>query len=897
MNGHDNKGNIIMTRLTRSLLSSLMIAIVVMAGATPARTEEAAKRIAILPFHVVSETDLSYLSEQIPDTLSRQLKRDGGVVVDAGPLLGAVGEKGTVDTALLSKTAASANIDHVIWGELTQAGETYRLDATLFDVRKDSSTPLSSEGKGVETLISTVGDMALKVGSRIFSFETISEVKVEGNRRIEADAILRVVRTKAGDRLQNDALTRDMKTIYRMGYFQDIKVVADHQEDGTAMVIFRVEEKPTIRNVLVKGNHVFDDEKVKKNVTLSKGAIFNTGSLNTSIKQIESLYNEKHYYKTKVSYRLIDVENNQADLEFTIEEGEKIWIKEIAIEGNSFFSDKKIRKMIKTKEKGFLAWLTSSGTLEMADLNVDMAMINAEYQRNGFIDCRVADPEVEYKGKWIYITVKIEEGHRYTLGKVDVAGDILDTKEALLDWLQVGGDEFVNREKVQNDVVLLTDIYSNEGYARAAVVPDIRRNKEEGVADVTYRVTKGRLVSFDKIIITGNTVTRDKVIRRQLKIYEQELYRGAKLKESVRNLYRLEYFGDIKVNTLDTADPDKVNLSIDVKEKPTGTFTFGMGYSSEDKLFGTTSISKRNLFGRDQSLDLKAQFGGTGNKYSLIFVEPWLFDIPLYSKYELKNWDDEYSTYDKKTVGGGVTVGYPVFDYTRAFVSYTYENNTIDNIDLGASESIKEMKGTNLLSSMGFSLNYDSRDRRYNAQTTRGFDHTLRVEHAGGPLGGDISYTKYTAESSWFFPVFWKVVGMLHGEGGYVHENGDGFLPDYKKFYLGGINSLRGFEYQDIHLEDEYGYEIGGEKYVQFNAELIVPLFGVEGLVVLAFTDAGNVYEGSEHIDPDELRHTYGFGFRWYSPIGPIRFERGYVMDPQEGEERARWEFTMGTAF
>lgn len=879
-----------------------MIAMVVMmAGASPARAAESPKRIALLPFSVASETDLSYLSGQIPETLSRQLKRDGGEMVDAAPLLGAVGEKGAVDTAKLVKAAAAAKIDHVVWGVLTQAGTTYRLSATLFDVRSGSSTPLASEGQGVETLISTVGDMALMIGSRIFSFETISAVTVEGNRRIEADAILRVVRTKAGERVQKDSLTRDMKSIYRMGYFEDIKVVADHKEDGTATVIFRVKEKPTIRNVIVKGNHVFDDEKVKKNVTLSKGSIFNTSALNTSIKQIESLYSERHYYKTAVSYRLIEEENNQADLELTIEEGEKIWIKEITIEGNNFFTDKKIKKLIKTQEKGFFSWLTSSGTLEMADLNVDMSVINAEYQRNGFIDCRIADPEVEYKGKWIFITVKIDEGTRYSLGKVDVDGDILDTKEALLAKLKVGEDSFLNREKVQNDVVALTDIYSDQGYARASVVPDIQRNREAGVADITYRITKGSLVYFDKIIITGNTVTRDKVIRRQLAIYEQELYRGAKLKESVRNLYRMEYFGDIKVNTLDTADPDKVNLSIDVKEKPTGTFTFGMGYSSQDKLFGTTSISKRNLFGRDQSIDLKAQFGGTGNKYSLIFVEPWLFDIPLYSKYELKNWNDEYSTYDKKTVGGGLTLGYPVFDNTRAFVSYNYERNDIFNIEAGAASSIEEMKGVNVLSSSGLSINYDTRDRRYNAQTTRGIDSTLRVEHAGGPLGGDITYSKYTAESSVFFPILWKVVGMIHGEGGIVHENSGGFLPDYKKFYLGGINSLRGFKYQDIHLDetnaDGTTSEIGGNKYVQFNAELIVPLFGVDGLVALAFTDAGNVYEESSFIDPSELRQTYGFGFRWYSPIGPIRFERGYVLDPKPGEDTARWEFTMGTAF
>ncbi len=888
-----------MNRLTRSLLSFVMI--VMFMGITPVWGRETVPRIAVLPFSVVSESDLSYLEAQIPDILSRQWARDGGVMVDAAPLMGAVGETGAVDTARLASGAAAANVDYVIWGQLTQTGGTLHLSATLFDVAQGSRTPLVSEGKGVETLISTVGDLARKVGSRIFRFETILEVKVEGNRRIESAAVLRVVRTKAGDRLQKEALTRDMKSIYRMGYFEDIQVVADHTDEGSVTITFRVTEKPTIRNVQVAGNHVFDDEKVTENITLTKGAIFNTASLNTSIKQIESLYNERHYYKTKVNYRLIDVENNQADLEFSIEEGEKIWIKDISIEGNHFFTDKEIRKMAKTRKKGFFSWLTSSGTLEMADLNVDMAVINAEYQKRGFIDCRMADPEVEYRGKWIYITVKIDEGPRYALGTVDVAGDILETKEALLDAIKVGEEPFLNRERVQNDVVTLTDIYSNEGYARVSVVPDIRRDREKKVADVTYRISKGSLVYFGKILITGNTVTRDKVIRRQLKVYEQELYRGGRLKESVRNLYRLEYFGDIKVNTLDTSDPDKVNLSIDVTEKPTGTFTFGMGYSSQDKLFGTTSISKRNLFGRDQSLDLKAQFGGTGNKYSLSFVEPWLFDIPLYAKSELKNWNDEYTYYDKKTVGGGLTLGYPIFKDTRAFVSYTYERNDIFNLETGASDSIKEMEGVNVLSSTGVSLNYDTRDRRYNAQTTRGIDSTLRVEHAGGGLGGDISYSKYTAESSWYFPVLWKVVGMLHGEGGIVHENSGGFLPDYKKFYLGGINSLRGFDYQDIHLKETNAdgtiSEVGGNKYVQFNAELIVPLFGVEGLVAVFFTDAGNVYEETANIDPADLRHTYGFGFRWYSPIGPIRFERGYVVDPQPGEESARWEFTMGTAF
>ena len=896
MNGYNNEGYD-MVHWVRSIFVTLLLAALVTVFALPVSAGAVEKRIAVLPFAVTPEGDFSYLSTQVPEILSGQLRRDGGVIVDAAPFAAFVKNGAVVDKDALTRGAKSAGVDYLIWGGVVKTDTTFVLNTTLFNVGTGKTDPMKTQGQGIETLVSTVGEMGGLLASRIFDFEIISNIVVEGNRRIESDAVLRVVRTKAGDRLKKDALTQDMKAIYRMGYFDDIKVVANHKEDGASEVVFRVKEKPTIREVVIKGNNISDDEKVGKNITISKGSIFNTDAINTSIKQIESLYSERNYYKTKVSYKLVNLEENQADLEFTIEEGEKIWIKEIKVEGNLHFTDKEIKKLIKTKEKGFFSWLTSSGDLEMANLNVDMAVINQAYQKIGYIDCRVADPNVEYKGKWIYITIKIDEGIRYKLGGVSTSGDTLETNADLLAGLTVGEDEFINREKIQNDVVALTDLFSNEGYARAQVFPDIQRHREEAIADVVYRIKKGSLVYFDKIIITGNSVTRDKVIRRQLKVYEQELYRGGDLKQSVRNLYRLEYFGDIKINTLDTAEADRVNLSIDVKEKPTGTFTFGMGYSSQDKLFGTMAISKRNLFGRDQSLDLKAQFGGTGNKYSLSFVEPWLFDIPLYSKYELRNWTDELTNYDKKSVGGGITLGYPVFRNIRGFVSYSFSRDTISDVTTSASDQIKELEGTNDLSSGSISLNYDTRDRRFSAQTTRGMNHTIRVEHAGGFLGGDFSYSKYTADSSFFFPLFWKLIGMIHAEGGLVQQNSDGKLPDYKKFYLGGINSLRGFKYQDVSLQDSAGKDIGGEKYVQFNAEIIVPLFGVDGLVAIIFTDAGNVFAKSSDIQASDLRQTYGYGVRWYSPIGPIRFERGHVVDPEPGEASARWEFTMGTAF
>jgi outer membrane protein insertion porin family len=405
---------------------------------------------------------------------------------------------------------------------------------------------------------------------------------------------------------------------------------------------------------------------------------------------------------------------------------------------------------------------------------------------------------------------------------------------------------------------------------------------------------KGKQVYFEKIIIAGNTKTRDKVIRRELKVYEQELFSGRRLKRGMRNLYRLDFFEDIKVNTIKGRSDDKMILKIDVSEKPTGTFSFGGGYSSVEHLFVMSSISQKNLFGRGQILKLKGQIGGTTNRYTLSFTEPWLFDIPLSAGFDLYKWDTDYDSYDKSSKGGGVRFGYPVFDFTRLYLSYKYEIGDISNIEDDASESILEMEGENILSSISTILRYDSRDRIFNP--SKGQNHKISLEYAG--IGGDIGFTKYLAETGWYIPMFWGTVGFMHGEIGYVKESSGRKLPDYERFYLGGMNSMRGFDWQDIHVTDEDGAEIGGETYIQFNIEFVFPLIKKAGIVGVIFYDTGNVYESAGSIKLGDMRQSAGYGFRWYSPIGPIRLENGYILDPEEGEDTGgRWDFTMGAAF
>src|SRR6056297_258789 len=718
---------------------------------------------------------------------------------------------------------------------------------------------------------------------------TVKDVQIKGNQRIEDDAISRVVETRPGDAYDEKQLSRDIESIFAMGYFDDIRVETETEPDGK-VVIFRVEEKPTIKLIEVSGNRVYEDQEIKDNIDITSGSILNIFRIKRNIKQIETLYQEKNYHNVKVTYTVEELDHNQANLEFQIDEGKKLRIREIRFEGNEAFDDKILKKKMKTSKKGFFSWLTGSGDLDTETLNQDMMKLSDFYHNNGYAEARIGEPEIIYKDNWIYIEIKIDEGKRFKMGEVRLAGDLIQPAESLHEKLASPEEEYFNRQAIRQDVMTLSDVYSDDGYARADIVPEIQKQEEAQVIDIIFHIQKNEPVYFERIVIEGNTKTRDKVIRRELEVYEGEKYDGSGLKKSIRELYRLDYFQDVKVRRQQGSADDQMILNIQVEEKPTGTFSFGGGYSGVDGMYVMTSISERNLFGRGQHLDFRIQAGGSSQQYDISFTEPWLFDTQLSMTVEANKWERDYDEYDRDSRGGALRFGYPVFDYTRAYIQYAYDVSTIDNVTEAFKSVIAE--GELVESSVSTSLVYDSRNRRFNP--TEGSKHRLTLEYAG--IGGDIGFTKVTAETGWYFPLFWKTVGFLHGETGYVTRNAGKILPDYERFYLGGINSLRGFDWRDVSPLNDEGIAIGGEKYVQFNVEYLVPLLMEQGLVGLVFYDTGNAYaEGP--IKLDEMRESWGYGIRWYSPIGPLRLERGHILDRKEDEDSSRWEFSIGGSF
>jgi outer membrane protein insertion porin family len=851
-------------------------------------------RVIVLPFEILSQARGAYLRTEIPKAIRNQLKQDGAVVLDAGVIPDALWKEKNRIAEGVRKIGIRTGADYVIWGSLTWIGKKFSLDAKMTEsLGKGRPHFFFKEGMGIENLLGSVKELSREIGLKIFKREKVSSVLVQGNQRIEVDAILKQIKTKPGDVYLAKSLSQDLKAVYAMGYFDDIRIEAEDGPQGKT-IIFKVKEKPTIRIIRVSNNKVYTDEEIIAALSLKTGSILNIFQIQNNVERIKVLYKEKNYHNIKVSYEIHQTKQNQGDIEFIVEEGSKLRIKKITFIGNKAYPAKKLKGLMETSEKGFFYWISDSGNLNMDDLNQDGAKIAALYHNNGVIEAKVGDPQVEFKDSWIEVKIKIEEGLQFKVGNVDVAGDLIFPLEELKAKLNILKEKFFNREILRKDILALTDLYGNAGFAYANITPLIKTNLKELTVNITYQVEKGKKVYFEMIIIGGNTKTRDKVIRRQLKVYEQGLYNGELLKKGVRSLYRLDYFEDIKVNTAKGSSDDKMILKIDVTEKPTGSFSFGGGYSTVENFFIQGSILQKNLFGRGQILQLKASIGGRSTRFTISFTEPWFFDIPLSAGFDLYNWEYDYDTYVKESNGGRLRLSYRIFDFTRVHFTYTFDRADIKDVDKNASDDIKALEGVNMTSSIYTGLSYDSRDKVFNP--TKGSEHRLGIEYAG--LGGDIGFTKLVGETGWYIPLVWKFIGFAHGKAGWVTENSGKILPDYEKFYLGGINSLRGFDFQDISLIDENGAKIGGDKMIQFNFELIFPLLEKQGLVGLVFFDTGNVYGQDDNIDIGNLRKSAGYGIRWYSPMGPMRLEYGYILDPQPGEDAdGRWEFSMGGAF
>ncbi len=732
----------------------------------------------------------------------------------------------------------------------------------------------------------------------------VASVAVAGNKRVDSDAILAVVSTKKGERYDPAAIARDIKAIYRMDFFDDVQVDVEETQAGKK-VTFLVREKPSIRKITLVGNKKVSDDKIREVIDLKQYTIINDQRLKENVEKIKALYAQKGYLDAEVSPMIKRVSAEAADVVFDITEGDKILIKKIEIEGNKAFSDGDLKDLMEVSEKKPF-WTPSiknimglikgnAGALQWDALDRDLARIAAYYHNHGYVDAKVGSPKVRRKGKWLYVTIPVEEGSVYKIGKIEIKEDYFKDTSRLLKVLEIQKEKVFNQEVLRQDIVKLTDIYADEGFAYADITPQMHKDSEKKLVDIVLTVDTGPKVTFERIEISGNVRTRDKVIRRELRVYELEPFSATGLRNSKKRLSRLGYFEEVNMTPTKGSAEDKMKLNVKVKERPTGTFSIGAGYSSVDKLMLMGEISQRNFLGRGQNVAFKGIIGATTNRYSLSFFEPYFRDTRLSLGIDVYNWEREYDDYTKDSSGVAVRFGYPLTDNLNLFWGARLDNTDLTDIIDTTSPVILDSLDIKTTRAVNVGVSYDTRNDYY--FPSEGWVNSVSLEYAGGPLGGDSAYLKLQGVASYYHPIWKSLVGHVKVGAGWVTEGSDGKLPVYERFFIGGIDTVRGYKYGRISpIDPVSGDRIGGEHMAYIQNELIFPLIKDMGLHGVCFLDMGNVWE-KEDYDITDLRKSVGLGIRWLSPMGPLRIEWGYNFDRQEGDDKSNFEFRMGGSF
>ncbi len=856
--------------------------------------------IVVLPFEINAEPELDYLAEDLPEILRDRLAREGFNVASGNATMDIVRYQGIefIDLSVARDIALLAGSNYAVYGSLSQVGETLSLDVRLveaFGLKEPQAFFVVK--KGLINILPAVDELVQKIVQQVLKKDVVAEIDVQNNRILDKDVVLMRLRMQQGDLYDPKAINEELKRLYALGYFDDVQVRVEDVPAGKR-VVFVVEEKPLIQAVQVSGTDAIDQDDVLEVMSVKGGSVLNFELLSQDLDKIRELYRQKGYYRAEVDYELEQTDERQARLNITVEEGNKLYIENIEIQGAEKIDSGKLKKELALSERGLFSFLTKSGILREELLDRDAAALEAYYNNRGFMDARVSQPEVRFEEEGISITFTVVEGERYTIHNVDLKGDLIESPESLfeltsLDDLAEESDYF-DRSVMRDDVQALVDYYTDYGYAYADASASIDKNAENRTVGVSYILEKGERVYIGRVTLEGNTKTRDNVIRRELRILDGEQFSGQALRRSQERLRRLDYFETVDLETIPTAEPNEMDLKVRVKEKPTGMFSVGVGYSTLENAFVTGIVQERNLFGKGYNLSFRGSFGSKTTDYTLQFWNPRLFDSKLGIGIDSYVTDRDYSEYDRETTGGRLRIGYPLGEFTRAFASYRLEDYEISDVDEEASSVIKDAEGENLSSVLGLSVTRDTTNSRIHP--TRGTVNTISLEYGGGFLAGDDDFVKGVVESDYYKGLFWDTVFHWSGTAGVVVENGGDEIPVFERFYLGGINSVRGYEGRKISPRDEVTDDrIGGEKMFFTNFEYIFPLSKEFGLMGLTFFDAGSSWEDESDFD---VYKSVGVGLRWFSPMGLIRVEYGYPLDNLEGDDGSgKFEFSMGQLF
>ena len=806
------------------------------------------------------------------------------------------------------------------------------------------------EGDGYAPVEDT--DSAVRVPKTSCHGKEIRRIVVVGARRVDPDDVKATMKLRKGDTCEDPAVTRDAKALWGMAYFDDLQIEADPLGAGIKLTI-RVVERPAIRKVIYKGNDEVDEEDIDESITLEEGTILSVPDVEGQADAVRQLYSEEGFFLADVKYELRRVpgDSNQIDVIFKINEGAEVEVRRISFVGNKDLPDEELLKIMQTNETGMFSFLSDRNKFSRSAFDEDLTRVQAWYYDKGYLMMRPGRPSVELTADRAYvdITIPLEEGPRFRIRNFEVmetdgAGNEVETlasKEELRKMVPLDKGDWFSRSKIAEGIEGISRAYRDAGYALVEMVPGTDLDEDNHLVDVTINILRGPPVYIERLHVRGNTKTRDAVIRREFRLSEGDLYNQTKLEDGRALVNQLGYFERVDVSEEEGTARDQMVINVEVAEKPTGTFQVGAGLSSLESFIITAQVQQQNLFGRGQTLGLNLQLSGIRQQIDLNFVEPWFLGSEWSLGFGLFKRIRDFRDFRQDSTGANVTTGHPLFNpRLRLFIRYEFENvnisaprgnllgvggelqNTFSNI------FIANAFRDGITSSLRFTVNWDSRDNRLS--TTNGIFANYAIQVADQYLGSDNTFVRQTAFARFYKKVLGPIVFKVNTEVGLITSRKT--VPVFERFYLGGIFTLRGYRLQSVGPQAGVasagdpnlpiiaeGRPIGGDFQAFYNIEFEFPIIEAVGIKGVIFSDGGNTWNLFAFRDqfsncqaplaPEAdrssapcgingfLRYSVGFGIRWFSPLGPLRFEWGIPIRRRPQDSPIRFEFTIGQSF
>lgn len=739
----------------------------------------------------------------------------------------------------------------------------------------------------------------------------VKDIRVEGIQRTEPGTVFNALPVKVGDTMDDDKATQAIKSLYNTGNFKDVRIEVEND-----VLVVLVQERSAIAQIDFSGNKSFPDDKMKeglKQIGLSEGLIFDRSLLDRAEQEIKRQYLSQGKYAATVKTVVSPLERNRVAIHFDIEEGAVSKIRDINIVGNHTFDNATLLEQFKLTTPDWMTWWTKNDQYSKQKLTADLESLRSFYMNQGYLEFSIDSTQVSITPdkRDIYITVNITEGEKYTVTDVKLAGEQLLPEDEVRKLITVQSGEFFNRQKVTESSKAIGDRLGNDGYAFANVnaVPEV--DKEKHTVAFTFFVDPGHRVYVRRINLTGNTRTRDEVLRREMRQLESAWYGADKIARSKERLDRTQYFEDVNIET--PAVPgttDQVDLDINVKEKSTGSVLFGAGLSSsEGVIFGVT-INQNNFLGTGNRVTAQVNTGSVNTTYSLSYTDPYFTPDGISRGFDVYRRDIDTSSletgsYKSSSYGAGVRFGVPLSERDAVSAGLTFDYTKIDlnvNSPIQYQQYCQNTSGcdnTSLLLNLGWT--HDTRDNVL-------FPNSGVLQRATAEIGMpglDLEYYKLDYRHSWYQPINKSLTLLLNGEIGYGDTYGSKDFPFFKNFYIGGVNSVRGYQTSAIGprgIDPATGnsFAVGGTKILEGNAELFFPiplLKDSKQFRLSTFLDAGSVYGTGDSINVSDLRYSTGVGVSWYSPFGPIKLVLAKALNAQSGDRTETLQFQLGSQF